>query len=395
MLCELFGQVLGVGRVGVEDSFFDLGGHSLRVLDLVSRVRSVLGVELDVRAVFDNPSVELLARSLDGAAGARAALARMDRPGRLPLSFAQQRLWFLSQMEGPSATYNVPFAWRLRGRVDTAALAAALGDVVGRHEALRTVFPAVDGEPCQQVIPAGLAVPVVTVVRAAEAGLAALAGQASGYVFDLAGELPVRAWVFVLGANECVLVVLTHHIASDGWSAGVLARDLGQAYEARLAGGAPGWAELPVQYADYTLWQRELLGSEEDSESLVSRQLGFWKKTLEGLPDQIELPADRPRPVEESYRGGSVRFGLDAGLQVALESLARECGASVFMVVQAAYAALLTRLGAGTDVPVGSPIAGRTDEALDELVGMFVNTLVLRTDTSGDPSFRELISRVR
>ncbi|MEU8068968.1 amino acid adenylation domain-containing protein [Micromonospora sp. NPDC049151] len=396
ILCELFAQVLGVDRVGVDDNFFDLGGHSLLVARLISRVRSVLGVELEIRAVFDHPTVESLARSLDSVGAARPPLEPGDRPARLPLSFAQQRLWFLAQVEGPSTTYNVPFAWRLRGRVDTAALTAALGDVVRRHETLRTVFPAVDGQPYQRVVPAALAVPEVTVVPAQEDELPALTGRAAQHVFDLAGELPVRAWVFVLGPDECVLVLLTHHIASDGWSLGVLLADLGQAYEARLAGHAPEWTELPVQYADYTLWQRGLLGAGQDGGSVLARQVEYWQSALAGLPERLELPFDRPHPAHRSYQGGQVDVDVDAAVHRGLVELARRHQVTLFMVLQAGLAVVLSRSGAGTDIPIGVPVAGRGgDERLHNLVGFFVNTLVMRTDLSGDPDFGELLRRVR
>ena len=396
VLCQLFAEVLGVDRVGADDSFFDLGGHSLLVTRLISRVRSVLGIELEIRAVFDHPTVESLARSLDEAGKARPTLARANRPERVPLSFAQQRLWFLTQLEGPSTTYNVPFAWRLRGRVDPAALTAALGDVVGRHEALRTVFPVVDGQPYQQVIPAGPAMPEVTVVSAEEAELAALTRQASQHVFDLAGELPVRAWLFMLGADECVLMLLMHHIASDGWSLGILLRDLEQAYQARLAGQSPDWADLPVHYVDYTLWQRELLGADQDHGSVLARQVEYWQSALADLPEQLELPFDRSRPAYPSYRGGHLAVDVDADLHRRLAELAREHDVTLFMVLQAGLAVLLSRSGAGADIPIGVPVAGRGgDEALQQLVGFFVNTLVLRADLSGNPSFAELLGRVR
>ena len=395
LLCDLFAQVLGVDRIGVDDNFFDLGGHSLLVTRLISRVRSVLGVELGIREVFDNPTVELLAGALDKAGQARPPLVRADRPEQLPLSFAQQRLWFLGQLEGPSATYNVPFAWRLRGRLDAAALAAALGDVVARHESLRTVFSAADGQAYQRVIPAGQATPELTVVPAAEAELPELTGQACRYVFDLAGELPVRAWLFVLSDEEHVLVLLTHHIASDGWSVGILLHDLEQAYRARLAGRGPDWADLPVQYADYTLWQRELLGADLDGDSVLARQVRYWQASLAGLPDQLELPFDRPRPAYPSYRGGRLPVRIDAGLHAGLAELAHRHQVTVFMVLQAGLAALLSRSGAGTDIPIGTPVAGRDDEGLHDLVGFFVNTVVLRTDLAGDPSFTELLGRIR
>jgi len=394
-LCELFAQVLGVDGIGVTDSFFDLGGHSLLVTQLISRVRAALGVELGIREVFDNPTVELLARTLDGAGQARPPLVRVDRPDRLPLSFAQQRLWFLGQLEGPSATYNVPFGWRFRGRLDVDALTAALGDVVARHESLRTVFRTADGQPYQQVLPAGQAQLEVSVVRTVEADLPELAGQACRYLFDLAAEIPVRAWLFVLDGDEYVLVLLTHHIASDGWSAGVLLTDLEQAYRARSAGRAPDRPELPVQYADYTLWQREMLGAGQDGDGVLAAQVRYWQTALAGLPDQLELPFDRPRPARPSYRGGQVPVQVDANLHAQLTELAHRHQVTVFMVLQAGLALLLSRSGAGTDIPIGAPVAGRDDEGLNDLVGFFVNTLVLRTDLSGNPSFAELLGRIR
>ena len=395
-LCEVFAQVLGLDRVGTEDSFFDLGGHSLLATRLVSRVRAVLGAELAIRAVFEHPTPAALAQVLDGAAAARPPLVRMPRPERLPLSFAQQRLWFLEQYNGPGTAYNLPFAWRLHGPLDAAALVAAVGDVAVRHESLRTVFAVADGQPYQHVIEAGQAVVPVTVTAAGRGEVAALVAAAAAYEFDLAAELPVRAWLFTLAEHEHVLVLLLHHIASDGWSVQVLMADLAAAYAARLSGRAPGWPDLPVQYADYTLWQRDLLGGDQDPGSPMSGQVGYWRQQLAGLPEELALPADRPRPAEASQRGGEVRWELaGAGLHEALAGLARESQATVFMVVLAGLAALLFRMGAGTDIPVGAPAAGRTDEAVHDLAGFFVNTLVLRADVSGDPSFAGLVGRVR
>ncbi|MGI8332310.1 amino acid adenylation domain-containing protein [Actinomadura scrupuli] len=398
-LCAIFADLLSTGGpVGVDDDFFDLGGNSLLAMRVVSKARGLLDVELPVRALFETPTVAGLAARLSAAGdggATRPVLRPAPRPEPLPLSYAQQRLWFLNRFEGPSATYNIPIALRITGTLDPAALQAAIGDVVARHESLRTVFPDSDGVPRQLILDPAVARPELQVARPGPEGLPMALAAAAGYGFDISVEPPLRAHLFGLGADEHVVLLLMHHVAGDGWSMAPLARDLIEAYAARAGGEAPGWSALPVQYADYTLWQRELLGAEDDPESLAARQLAFWKQALAGLPDQLELPTDRPRPLEASYRGGTVRFELDAGVRAAVEGLARECGASAFMVVQAVYAALLTRLGAGTDVPVGSPIAGRTDEALDDLVGMFVNTLVLRTDTSGDPSLRELVSRVR
>ncbi len=395
-LCEVFAQVLGLDRVGVEDSFFDLGGHSLLATRLVSRVRVVLGAELPVRAVFENPTPASLAMALEGAEAARPLLARAAvRPERLPLSFAQQRLWFLEQFDGPGPAYNLPFAWRLAGELNTAAMVAALGDVVARHESLRTVFAVADGQPYQHIIPAEQAdIPVV--LTAAEPGeLAGLIDAAARHEFDLTSELPIRAWLLTLAEREHVLLLLCHHIASDGWSMQVLMSDLALAYQARRDGKAPGWVPLPVQYADYALWQRDLLAGDGDG-GVLAGQIGYWRQALAGLPEELALPFDRPRPAQPSRRGGQVRWELAGpALHAALAGLAREYQATVFMVLHAGLAMLLSRMGAGTDIPLGAPAAGRTDEAVHDLVGFFVNTLVLRADLSGDPGFAEVLGRVR
>ena len=396
VLCSLFAELLGVARVGVDDDFFALGGDSLRATRLVARVRSLLSAELPIRALFDTPTVAGLAARLGAETQpVRPVLRRYERPDPLPLSYAQQRLWFLNRLEGPSATYTMPIALRIKGALELAALQTALGDVVARHEPLRTIFPDSGGVPRQLILDVAAARPELQVVEVSQTGLEAALATVAGRGFDLSVEPPLRARALRLAADEHVVVLLMHHVAGDGWSMAPLARDLLNAYVARSAGAAPEWSELPVQYADYTLWQRELLGSEDDPGSAASRQIAFWKQTLSGLPDQVELPSDRPRPQQASYRGGTVRFSLDGMLHARLSEAARELGASPFMVAQAAFATLLTRLGAGTDIPIGSPIAGRVDDALDDLVGMFVNTLVLRTDTSGDPTFTELVGRVR
>ncbi|WP_305793784.1 non-ribosomal peptide synthase/polyketide synthase, partial [Streptomyces acidiscabies] len=393
LLADLFGEILNTGRVGVDDNFFDLGGHSLLATRLASRVRATLGVELDVRALFEAPTPAALAARLDQAGTARPALVKAERPEQVPLSFAQRRLWFLHRMEGPSATYNMPLALRLTGRLDREALESALHDVTDRHESLRTVFPDVGGVPHQRVL--ADARPALPVLDADEEQLPGLLAEAAAHGFDLADELPLRAHLFRLGAETHVLLVVVHHIAGDGWSMGPLSRDLASAYAARCRGEAPDWAELPVQYADYTLWQQDLLGDADDTDSRLAGQLAYWKRALAGIPDQTPLPTDRPRPATASQRGAQLALHMDAELHGKLRELCAHHGASMFMVLQAGLAALLTRLGAGEDVPVGSPVAGRTDEALDDLVGFFVNTLVLRTDTSGDPTFAELLGRVR
>ncbi|QXW80861.1 non-ribosomal peptide synthetase DhbF [Bacillus sp. LJBS17] len=395
ILCDLFAEVLGLARVGIDDSFFELGGHSLLAARLMSRIREVMGAELGIAKLFDEPTVAGLAAHLDLAQSARPALQRAERPEKIPLSFAQRRLWFLHCLEGPSPTYNIPVAVRLSGELDQGLLKAALYDLVCRHESLRTIFPESQGTSYQHILDADQAHPELHVTEIAEKELSDRLAEAVRYSFDLAAEPAFRAELFVIGPDEYVLLLLVHHIVGDGWSLTPLTRDLGTAYAARCHGRSPEWAPLAVQYADYALWQQELLGNEDNPNSLIAGQLAFWKETLKKLPDQLELPTDYSRPAEPSHDGDTIHFRIEPEFHKRLQELARTNRVSLFMVLQSGLAALLTRLGAGTDIPIGSPIAGRNDDALGDLVGLFINTLVLRTDTSGDPSFRELLDRVR
>nr|APD72136.1 non-ribosomal peptide synthetase 5 [Streptomyces sp.] len=394
-LCSVFAHVLGLPSVGVDDDFFALGGHSLLATRLISRVRDAFGAELELRDVFAGPTVAQLAERLDGLPGERPPIVPLARPENPPLSYAQRRLWFLDRLEGPNPTYNLALALRMAGALDRDALRSALADVVRRHEVLRTLLPDDDGTPYQVVLDADTAQPELVVSKCAEKDLSAALTAAARYRFDLAAELPLRAVLFMLDEDRCVLLLVLHHIAGDGWSLAPLARDVATAYAARCVGDAPQWAPLPVQYADYALWQRTLLGEASDTDSRMHRQLAYWKTALAGLPEQIDLPVDRPHPAVAGTSGATVRFTIGPELHRRLRDVARQSGVSVFMVLHAALATLMSRLGAGNDIPIGTPVAGRTDDTLDDLVGFFVNTLVLRTNLSGNPTFRELLHRVR
>ncbi|MGA4846193.1 amino acid adenylation domain-containing protein [Streptomyces sp. G5(2025)] len=395
ILCGLYAEILALPQVTIDDNFFELGGHSLLATRLVSRIRTTLGAELSIRQFFETPTIAALSGVLERAGRARAALTARTRPERIPLSYAQQRLWFLHRLEGPSPTYNIPTTLRLTGPLDPRAMRRALLDVISRHESLRTTF-AEDEHGSRQVVvdPADVRLSFETADTTEDAYEADLA-QAARHAFDLSAEIPVRARLLRLSAQEHVLLLLIHHIASDAWSRAPLAHDLNAAYTARCAGEAPAWEPLPVQYADYALWQQEVLGDDSDAQSIAGRQLGYWKTALAGLPEQLDLPTDRPRPATADHTGDRVSFAVPVELHARLAELARATHSTLYMVLQAALATLLTRHGAGEDIPVGTPIAGRTDDATDGIVGFFVNTLVLRTDTSGDPTFKELLGRVR
>ena len=365
---------------------------------LVAAVNTSLDSHLAVRAVFEAPSVAQLAPRIGADGGGLAPLVAVERPAVVPLSFAQNRLWVIDQLQGPSAVYNMAIALRLSGRLDAEALGAALADVVGRHESLRTLFAAPDGIPRQLVVPverADFGWQVIDAGGWPESRLGEAIDSAVREPFDLAHEIPLRARLFRVADDEHVLVAVVHHIAADGWSITPLVRDLGVAYAARCAGRAPGWAPLPVQYVDYTLWQREQLGDLDDPHSRISAQLAYWEQALAGVPERLELPTDRPYPPVADYRGARVAVDWPVELQQQVARVARAHNATSFMVVQAALAVLLSKLSASADVAVAFPIAGRRDPALDELVGFFVNALVLRVDLAGDPSVGELLGQVR
>ncbi|MFI2222800.1 condensation domain-containing protein, partial [Rhodococcus sp. NPDC019639] len=396
-MAAVFADVLQADRVGAHDNFFDLGGNSLIATKLVSRIRAELGVPLGVRDLFEAPTVAELAATVSGTTGdeVRPALMPRPRPERIPLSPAQQRMWFLNQFDTTSPAYNLPVAVRLSGVIDTGALTAAVADLIERHETLRTVFPDSETGPHQVVLDADSATPELPVTAVDETGLDTELADFLGAGFDVTTDFPVRVALFRIDAEEHVLALVVHHISGDGWSMAPMVRDTMTAYAARTQGKRPTWSPLPVQYADYALWQRELLGDESDPDSRAAQQLDYWTTALAGVPEELDLPADRPRPADQSYRGGHVDVALDASVHRALASLAQSERATLFMVVHSALSVLLSRASATPVVTIGTPVAGRGERELDDLIGMFVNTLVLRTEVDPGATFRELLGRVR
>ncbi|HEX2077660.1 MAG TPA: amino acid adenylation domain-containing protein [Longimicrobium sp.] len=399
VLAGIWAEVLKLERVGVRDSFFEVGGHSLLAMRIVSRVRQVFAVELPLRAIFEGPTVADVAERVEALRRAglplAAPLVAAERTGPLPLSFAQQRLWFMEQLHPGQATYNIPAALWLRGPLDTAALERALTEMARRHEVLRTTFRAEAGVP-EQVIaePFAFRIPVddLRALPEAEREAAAreVATREAERPFDLAREFPLRVRLVRLADQEWALAVAMHHIASDGWSIGVLVREVSALYAAFARGEPSPLPELPLQYADYAAWQRAWLAGEA-----LEAQLAYWRDALAGAPPLLELPTDRPRPLVQGNAGGRRAFHLPAETTAALRELARGEGVTLFMVLLGAWQALLARYAAVEDVSVGSPVAGRTRVETEGLIGFFANTLVLRTDLSGDPAFRQLLARVR
>ncbi|HEY0513394.1 MAG TPA: amino acid adenylation domain-containing protein, partial [Thermoanaerobaculia bacterium] len=401
-LAGVWSELLGVERVGVRDSFVQLGGHSLLGIQVLSRVRRLFGVEMRIRTLFESPTVEALARSVERAReegeAASPELAQVPRTvpqTELPLSFAQARLWFLDRLQPGTSVYNVPVGYRLRGRLEPAALVAALGEIARRHEALRTRFADGTDGPMQVIEPAGaFSLPQVDLGSLPEAFRRReerrLSAAEAVRPFDLARGPLLRSLLLRLAEGEWLLVATTHHIVSDGWSVGVLARELETLYGAALSGGPSPLPELPVQYGDFALWQRQWLRGE-----VLERQLAYWRERLAGHAPVLELPADRPRPAVQTFRGAAEPVSLGAEVSAGLRALSRKSGTPLFMTVLSGFLALLHRSTSQTDLLVGTPSAGRSRVELEGLIGFFVNTLVLRTDLSGDPSFRELLVRAR
>ncbi|HYO58090.1 non-ribosomal peptide synthetase [Archangium sp.] len=399
-LAELWARTLGVERVGVTDSFFELGGHSLLATQLVSRVRGTFGVELPLRSVFEEPTLEGLALRVEQAprmaTGAAAPPPLVARPGAEPLlSFAQQRLWFLDRLQPGSVAYNIPYAVRLTGALDLQALERGVEAIIQRHQVLRTTFGEEEGRPVAHIA-ARMPVPLERVDLSGlpeaerEAEVLRLAERDARMPFVLAEGPLLRTTLLRLGEAEHVLLLTMHHIVTDGWSTGIFARELAALYGAFTRGEPDPLAELPLQYADHARWQREWLKGE-----VLEAQLAYWRRRLAGSPPVLNLPLDRPRPEVPEFRGGARAFSLSREWVEALRDLGRREGCSLFMVLLGGFQALLAHWSGQEDIVVGTPVAGRTRAEVEELIGFFVNTLVLRTQVGGAPTFRELLARVR
>ena len=400
ILANAFAVILGVEQVGLHDNFFDRGGHSLTAIQLMARVTDLLNVQLSVRTLFESPTVSALAEAIENArkqsrfSGRKPVLAQ-SREGALPLSFAQQRLWFLDQFQPGLGVYNIPAAVRLSGQLDRHALEHSLNAIISRHEALRTTFAISDGQP-QQVIAPELTIKLTTKdletlpEELREKEIERLTLQESREPFDLSHGPLLRALLLHLRADEHVLVVTIHHVVADAWSLGILVRELSAFYEAFTEGTKADLADLPVQYADFALWQRELLQGD-----LLEAQLDYWKEKLGGELPILELPTDRPRPPVQSFAGARETFTLTPELSKELNQLCRRDGVTIFMLLLAAFQTLLYRYSGQTDILVGTPIAGREREETQNLIGFFVNTLVMRNALSGALRFEELLRRTR
>ena len=378
ILAALWGDLLQIDHVGVEDDFFALGGHSLLAMQLVSRIRTVLGRELPVRAVFEARTVSGLASRLedaDAAADRAHALQPADRTQSLPLSFAQRRLWFLDQLEERSSTYHVDLAWQLDGPIDVDALRASITALVERHEALRAIFPSADGVPVQVITPAA-PVPLAT--------------EESHQPFDLARGPLFRAALVRQDDARHALVLTMHHIACDGWSINILCRELSEIYAARIEGRSTRLAPIGLHYVDYAAWQQRWLAS-----GAADRQLGYWTARLAGAPPSLDLPIDRPRPPVRTTSGARVSTRIPPELTQGLTALSRRHGVTLYMTLLAAFGVLLSRHTSQADIVIGSPTAGRPHADLEPVVGLFVNTLVHRITLTGDPSVADLLRHVR
>jgi hypothetical protein len=403
LLAGIWAEALDCDRVGINDDFFSLGGHSLLLARIASRIYDVFTLDLPLRALFEAPTVAGMAGKIEAArrAGQGATefpIVAIAREGSLPLSFAQERLWFFDQMEPGSAAYNIPRALRLRGPLDVAALQSSLNAVVARHEVLRSRFLTKNGQPVLSIVDSQLMeIPVLDLRQAITEGeqkARELIREESGRPFDLARGPLLRLALARLGEEDHLLLLTMHHIISDGWSIGILLRELVALYNALVSGNKPALAELPVQYVDFAAWQRHWPEDGAGNGPLL-KQLEFWRHQLAGAPALIDLPTDRPRPPVRSFRGAKQPVIISRETRDGLRKLARAERVTLFMTLLGAFQLLLSSLNGHEDIVVGSPTAGRNRRETEALIGYFVNTLVLRLKLAGDPSFREVLARTR
>jgi amino acid adenylation domain-containing protein len=400
ILAAIWSEVLGLQHISIHDNFFELGGHSLLATQVISRLRKAFCVDLPLRSLFETPTIAKVAQKIEiirkEVQNVQAKVIQpVSHDQDLPLSFAQQRLWFLDQLEGGTATYNMPIALQLSGSLQLTVLEQSLTEIVRRHEALRTTFSVVDGSPMQVIAPPTLITLPVVDLRMLPATeqlgeVQRLISLKAQRPFDLANDSLWRVCLIQLSEDDHVMLLVMHHIVSDGWSTGILLGELSTLYEAFSQGEPSPLPDLPIQYADFAVWQRQWLSGE-----VLETQLNYWKQQLAGAPPLLELPTDRPRPSVQTYRGNTYEFQLNADLSQKLKSLSQKLGATLFMTLLTAFNILLSRYSGQSDIIVGSPIANRNHSEIESLIGFFVNTLVLRTNLEGNPSFVELLSRVR
>jgi acyl carrier protein len=398
LLVGIWVELLGIERVGVQDNFFELGGHSLLATQVMSRIRDTFEVELPLRELFESPTIAgLNLNDKIHAARQQSRLPKItpiNRSESLPLSFSQQRLWFLNQLEGPSATYNIPVALRLEGTLHQNALAQSLQALVERHESLRTVFPTVNGTPVLQLESEILELSVIRLQdlpsSEQEIEIQKLINEDAQKPFDLGKGPLFRTTLFRLDSHSHVLLLNMHHIISDGWSLGVFIRELGILYDAFSNDKPSPLAPLPIQYVDFAHWQRQWISGE-----VLEKQLNYWKQQIAGAPPLLELPTDWPRPSVQRFRGATKPLQITSELTEQLKTLSQHTGTTLFMTLLSVFATLLSRYTGSDDIIIGSPIANRTNSQIESLIGFFVNTLVLRIDLNGNPRFDELLRRVR
>jgi acyl carrier protein len=390
IVCQIIGDYLGI-KIRPSDNFLALGGDSLMAARVVNRIRDALGMEISIKDLLDSSQVGAICRYNGRLVKCRPTLARTLGRVRFPLSPAQRQLWVVEKFGAPQNLYNIALAMHMKGTLRPTALRMAIGDLIGRHEPLRTCFDE-DGLEIEQVVrPPEAEIPWAGVEVVGRHELSPYLTARARRGFDLTAEIPIRAHLAQVGENRYVLLLVIHHAACDLWSFEPLCRDLATAYNARVGGGCPAWDALPVQYGDYCLWQQDLLAPGED----LNADISFWKENLSGAPRQISLPFDYPRPKNPSYAVGVETVRLAAHTHASILRLARNAGTTHFMVLQAALAIILSQEGAGEDMVIGTVSSGRIHEAVKDLVGHFVNPLALRTNLSGDPTFRDLLGRVK